>query len=75
MFFTKCDNFVRMGEYNHFISKSQTPWQSIALQLNSTSRNYRIIYLGAGGGLMLCMITISIGTLQPKLTSLVTISS
>lgn len=71
----KCDSFIRMGEYSHFISKSESPWQSVSLHLGSSSRTYRIVYLAAGGGLMLCVVEISLTTFRPKITSLVTISS
>jgi len=28
--FVRCDNFLRRGEYGHFLSKTCIPWQSIS---------------------------------------------
>jgi hypothetical protein len=46
------------GEYNIFISQSPQPVQSVATYTVNNTYNYKILYLGSGGGLMMCIIAL-----------------
>lgn len=46
------------GDYRHFISRSVKPVQWVGQWKSADSQEFKIIYQGSGGGLMLCYIAI-----------------
>jgi hypothetical protein len=73
-YFLACNRFMLNGEYKHFISLTLQPVQSVSTFQIGDQINFKILYSGSGGGLMLCLISISmtLGTL-PLLSSFVPI--
>jgi hypothetical protein len=46
------------GEYRSYISKGTQPVRSVSSFRTNGEVQFRILYNGSGGGLMLCIITI-----------------
>lgn len=63
------------GDYKHFITRSPAYIKSVHLEYESLDANFRIIYFGSGGGLMLCVISINILTKAIQLRSFVAIDA
>ena len=61
------------GGYKYFITRSPSHIKSVNLEYDSLDANFRIIYFGSGGGLMLCIISINILTKVIQLRSFVAI--
>jgi hypothetical protein len=86
-FFVIGHNFMLNGEYKHFInltakptsltaqsiSLTAQPIQSVATYSLGSSREYKILYSGSGGGLMLCLISIDTTNNAIRLSSFVSI--
>jgi len=64
---------MQNGEYSHFISRTTQPIISVSFYLANMTNNYKILYDGSGGGLLLCIIGISTVNNQINLRSLVNI--
>lgn len=67
------NNFMLNGEYRHFISLTSQPIQSVATYSLGSLREYKILYSGSGGGLMLCLISIDSTNNAIRLSSFVSI--
>lgn len=63
------------GNYKHFITQSPTYIKSIRVDYDDLEANFKIIYYGGGGGLMLCIISINILTKAIQLRSFVAIDA
>jgi hypothetical protein len=63
------------GEYNSFISKTSQPVVSVAFYLLDGVYNYKLLYFGSGGGLMLCIISLDPTSGIIRLISFVQISA
>jgi hypothetical protein len=61
-FFLICDNFMKKGEYGHFISKSAQPIVSVSWYDTGRVRQFKILYEGGGASLLLCLIGINMDT-------------
>jgi hypothetical protein len=72
-YFLIANNFMLNGEYKHFISLTAQPIQSVATYSLGTLREYKILYSGSGGGLMLCLISIDNTNNAIRLSSFVSI--
>lgn len=64
---------MRKGEYSHFISRTENPIQSVFQSTAKGFRDYKILYEGSGGNLLMCIIGINIETKEIVLRSFVTI--
>jgi hypothetical protein len=74
-YFLICNNFMKKGEYGHFISRSAQPVTSVHFFNASPMRHFKILYEGSGAGLLLCLIGINTETNQISLRSFVTIGT
>ena len=72
-YFLIVNNFMLNGEYRHFISLTSQPVQSVATYSLGSTRDYKILYSGSGGGLMLCLISIDSTNNAIRLSSFVSI--
>jgi hypothetical protein len=66
---------MKTGEYSHFISRTAQPIISVSFYTANLTNNYKILYDGSGGGLLLCIIGISTLNNQINLRSLVNIGT
>ena len=57
--FIVLDNFIRKGEYSHYISRMSNPVFSVHYYQQTSSYSYKLLYFGSGGGLFLCIADIS----------------
>jgi hypothetical protein len=72
-YFLIVNNYMLNGEYKHFISMSSQPIQSVATFALGSLQEYKILYSGSGGGLMLCLISIDTSNNAIRLSSFVSI--
>ena len=72
-FFVICDNFMRRGEYSHFISRTLQPIISVSTYDMGGVRQFKILYEGSGSSLLLCLIGINMSSNRIELRSFVTI--
>ena len=72
-FYEIVHNFMMKGEYRHFISRSSQPVVSVAYFTAGIQNQYKILYSGSGGGMMMCIISISTQNNQVVLNSFVPI--
>lgn len=66
---------MQTGSYSHFISRTSQPIISVSFYALNSTNNYKILYYGSGGGLLLCIIGISTLNNQINLRSLVNIGT
>lgn len=74
-FFIICDNFMKKGEYGHFISRTAQPIISVHTYDANGMRQFKILYEGSGASLLLCLIGINMSTNKIELRSFVTIGT
>jgi hypothetical protein len=72
-YFLKCNTFMLNGEYKHFISRTAQPVVSVSYFTSGSQNQYKILYNGSGGGLMMCIITITLSNYAIVLNAFVTI--
>lgn len=56
--FQLVNKYMLKGQYNIFISQTPQPVQSVATYSVDNTNYYKILYLGSGGGLMMCIISL-----------------
>lgn len=74
-YFIRCNNYMLTGEYSHFISRTAQPINAVSFFTIGTQNQYKILYYGSGGGLMMSIITISTSTNAFQLNSFVPIGT
>lgn len=67
------NNFMINGEYKHFISLTAQPIVSVSYFSVAGQNQYKILYNGSGGGLMMSIITINTASNAIQLNSFVPI--
>ena len=72
-YFVICDNFMKRGEYAHFISRTLQPIVSVSTYDSFGMRQFKILYEGSGSSLLLCLIGINMSSNKIQLRSFVTI--
>ena len=58
-FFRIANDFMLKGEYKHFISRTAQPVQSVSTFYSGDKVEFKILYNGSGGGLMMCLISVN----------------
>lgn len=66
VYFRIVNSYMLNGDYKHFISRTSQPIQSVSTFNLGSQMQFKVLYAGSGGGLMLCLI--SINTLNNALT-------
>jgi hypothetical protein len=61
-YFVICDNFMKRGEYAHFISRTLQPIVSVSTYDSFGMRQFKILYEGSGSSLLLCLIGINMSS-------------
>jgi hypothetical protein len=74
-FFTAVNNFMLLGEYKSFISKTAQPVKFVGIYEEQDLISFKILYSQSGGGLMLCLISINRTNNIIKLSSFVQIQA
>jgi diacylglycerol kinase family enzyme len=74
-YFNYCNNYMLNGEYSHFINHVAQPVQAVSFFTNAGQNNYKILYSGSGGGLMMSIISITMATKALQLSSFVPIGT
>ncbi len=74
-YFVICDNFMKKGEYGHFISRTAQPIISVHTYDTNGMRQFKILYEGSGSSLLLCLIGINLNSNKIELRSFVTIGT
>ncbi len=64
---------MRTGEHKHFISRTAQPVVSVSYFSSGDQNQYKILYNGSGGGVMMSIISIIRSTNKVTLNSFVTI--
>lgn len=74
--FQIANTFMLTGNYKHFITASPNKQvQSVATFTLGNLKQFKILYSGSGGGLMLCLVSVDITTNLPILSSFVSIGT
>lgn len=55
--FVRCNNFMLNGVYSHFIARIPQPINAVSYFTLGNQNQYKILYYGSGGGLMMCIIS------------------
>ena len=63
------------GEYQHFISRTSQPVYFVAVSTLQSWRNYEIIYLASGGGLLMCLVNFDTTSSAVLIRSIVSIGT
>ena len=58
-YFNIANKYMINGIYKHFISQTPQPVTSVALFTVDKIHSFKILYYAAGGGFMLCLISIT----------------
>lgn len=75
-YFQIANTFMLTGSYKHFITASPNKQvQSVATFTLGNLKQFKILYSGSGGGLMLCLVSVDITTNALILSSFVSIST
>ena len=75
-YFQIANTFMLTGSYKHFITASPNKQvQSVATFTLGNLKQFKILYSGSGGGLMLCLVSVNITTNALILSSFVSIST
>ena len=72
-YFILCDNYMKFGEYSHFISKTKQSIISVHAYDTNLTRQFKILYEGSGGGILMSIIGIDLNTNKITLRSFVVI--
>jgi hypothetical protein len=72
-YFRMVNNYMLNGEYRHFISLTSQPIQSVGTFKLGNTEQFKVLYSGSGGGLMLCLISIDTTNNALALSSFVSI--
>lgn len=73
--FNVCNNYMLNGQWNSFISRTAQPIFAVSFFTYLGQNQYKILYSGSGGGLMMSLMSIQIGTTNLLLNSFVPIGS
>ncbi len=73
--FNVCNNYMLTGQFNSFISRTSQPIFAVSYFTYLGMNQYKILYSGSGGGLMMAIMEIPIGTIKFQLNSFVPIGS
>lgn len=72
-YFRIANNFMLNGQYKHFISLTAQPIQSVGTFELGNTKQFKVLYSGSGGGLMLCLVSIDTTNNALTLSSFVSI--
>ena len=75
-YFNICNDFMLKGEYGHFISRVAQAVYAVSYFAVGNENQYKILYFGSGGGLMMSIITYTVAADKPiKLNAFVPIGT
>jgi len=72
-YFRLANSYMLNGNYKHFISQTVQPIQSVSTFNIGEQIQFKILYSGSGGGLMLCLISVTTSNNALQLSSFVPI--